>query len=208
MLLKAKHNFFIYPFFQWYALWKINKVFHKVELVGKFESTERSILVLPNHIGWWDGFWIMYLNLKKKKKKFHFMMLHEQLQRFWFFNYTGAFSVQKGSRSIIETLKYTAEILNNNHNMVFVFPQGKICSLHQKPIFFEAGIEKILRYTKSNITILFVANLIDYYSNPKPSLYIHLHEYTNSNLSTKAMEDAYNQFYNEAVFFQTQKEQA
>ena len=72
MILKAKHNFFIYPFFQKYALWKIKRCFEKVHVIGEFHDRKLPVLILSNHVSWWDGFWIMYLNLK---------LLHRKSQR-------------------------------------------------------------------------------------------------------------------------------
>ena len=171
--------------------------FHKVELIGNYENTGKPVLVLSNHYSWWDGFWLMYINLKVLKRKFHFMMLEEQLRKFWFFNYTGGFSVNKNSRSIIETIRYTVDLLSNKNNMVLVFPQGEIQSQHKNTIRFEKGIEKILNTTQNEVQILFVANFTEYFSEPKPSLFINFKEYKSTDYSTKVIEEAYNKFYTE-----------
>jgi hypothetical protein len=53
------------------------------------------------------------------------MMLEDQLKRYWFFKYTGGFSVKKKSKSITETLNYTQELLSDGKNLVLIFPHGQ-----------------------------------------------------------------------------------
>ena len=102
MILKAKHNFIIYLFFKQYAEWIMKRHFGVIQILGDFQEKKLPVLLISNHISWWDGFWSMYLNVKVLKRKFHFMMLEEQLRKFWFFNYSGGFSVNKKSKTIIE----------------------------------------------------------------------------------------------------------
>ena len=199
MILKAKHHFFIYPFFQNYALWKIRKAFHAVHIVGTFKDENLPVLVIANHTSWWDGFWMAYLNKKKIHRQLHFMMLEKKLRKHWYFNYAGGYSVQKKTRSLLETIDYTAQLLKSSSNMVFMFPQGKIASMHETQIRFESGIEKILSRVDHDLHILFVANIVDFFSHPKPILYIHLEAYQNTNKDKKALQLAYNTFYAKAL---------
>lgn len=202
MILKAKHNFFIYPFFQWYAVWLIKRKFSKANIIGSFNDKNLPVLLIANHISWWDGFWAMYLNLKIIKRKFHFMMLEEQLRKFWFFNYTGGFSVNKKAKSVIESLNYTGELLSDSKNMVLIFPQGEIQSMHLQTFQFEKGINHILRDKEERIQILFMANLVDYFSTPKPIINIYIREYQDLHLSIESIEKGYNEFYKQSVEYQ------
>ncbi len=195
MILKAQHNFFIYPFFKWYAGFIIKPHFGTVKIIGELKEKELPILLISNHISWWDGFWAMYINLNVLHRKYHFMMLEEQLRKYWFFNYTGGFSVCKKSKSIIETLKYSSELLSDNKNMVLVFPQGEIQSIHNQNIKFENGLERILKNKENSVQVVFLANLIDYFSNRKPGIYMHIQEYANGGFDMKSIEENYNLFY-------------
>ena len=73
------------------------------------------------------------------------MMLEEQLRRHWYFNYTGGYSVKKHSRSALESIDYTAELLTDPGNVVLLFPQGEINSLYKDTFVFEKGIERMLK---------------------------------------------------------------
>ncbi len=199
MILKAKHNFFIYSFFQWYAVWLIKRKFSKANIIGRFNDKNLPVLLISNHISWWDGFWAMYLNVNILKRKFHFMMLEEQLRKFWFFNYTGGFSVNKKAKSVIETLNYTSELLSDSKNMVLIFPQGEIQSMHLQTFQFEKGIHHILRGKEGNIQMLFMANLVDYFSTPKPIINIYIQDYEDSSLNLESIQNSYNEFYRRCV---------
>lgn len=199
MIYKAKHHFFIYPFFQRYTLWKLRRAFHEVHIIGGFTDKKWPVLILANHISWWDGFWMMYLNLKMLNRKFHFMMQENQLRKYWALNLAGGYSVKKNSRSILQTIQYTVALLKSSGNMVFLFPQGKITSMHETQIAFESGIGEIIRRVENEIHILFVANIVEYWSNPKPSLSIHVESYTHINSDEETLQDAYNTFYLKAL---------
>jgi 1-acyl-sn-glycerol-3-phosphate acyltransferase len=202
MILKAKHHFFIYPFFQWYTVWQIRRKFSRVVINSTFADRNLPVLLLANHVSWWDGFWAMYLNLKIFRRKFHFMMLEEQLRKYWFFNYSGGFSVRKKSRSILETLDYTRDLLKNPENLVLVFPQGEIQSMHQ-PIFrFEPGIEQILKGQSGKVLIVLTAFLTDYFSVPRPGIFLYLREYGSESLTRDALQQAYNGFYRDCLDIQ------
>lgn len=197
MMLKARHHVFIYPFFMRYAVFITKRYFQKVNILGNIEDKGLPLLVIANHMSWWDGFWIAYLNETRFRRKFHFMMLEEQLRKYWFFNYAGGFSVRKGSRTIVETLHYTSELLKNSGNMVLIFPQGEIQSMHNHHFVFEKGIGKVLR-DKNVVQVIMVANLVDYFSQKKPTLNIYLAE-LNDGLDHQTLETSYNAFYMECV---------
>lgn len=199
MIYRATHHPIIYPFLRLYTVLKIKRNFHGVLIKGEYVEKKMPILLISNHISWWDGFWAEYLNIKLFHRKFYFMMLEEELKKHMFFNKTGGYSVRKGSRSIIETLNYTADLLNDSRNLVLIFPQGKLESIHNQNIKFEKGIEHVIKKVKGNIQILFLVNLVEYFADPKPGLIIYFKEYTGSDFSTYNLQMEYNNFYSACV---------
>ena len=198
MILKAKHNFLIYPFFKRYSVWIMKRHFGVIRVMGEFHERGLPVLVICNHISWWDGFWVMYLNVKVFKHKFHFMMLEEQLRKFRFFNYTGGYSVNKRSKSIIETLNYTTELLSDAANLVLIFPQGEIASMHQQSIQFEKGIERILK-NSDHYQLIFQVNLVDYFSTQKPGIYLYIQDFSAEVKDMTSVQEKYNEFYKQCV---------
>lgn len=208
MIIKAKHHFVIHPIFKLFSRVMINRHFARVEVIGNVElNDDRSILLLSNHCSWWDGFWQLNLNVKIFKKKFHFMMLEEQLRKHWYFNYTGGFSVKKSTRSVVQTIQYSAELLSHSENLVLMFPQGKIESIHKRSYTFEKGVEMILKRTdRSKVQIVFLINTIDYFINMKPILHHYIAEYKGADISSFALQESYNAFYKESIKQQTDKQ--
>lgn len=198
MIIKAKHNWFLDPFFRFYVIRKMKRSFHSVQIEGEMKDKNLPILLVCNHISWWDGIWTLHLNQQLFHRKYHFMMLETMLQKNWYFKYTGGFSVDKSSKSIIETLNYTAELLSDKNNMVLMFPQGEIESMHNHNFRFEKGIEKILQRTKNDVQLIFVANIVDYHSHAKPSLYLYIADFTGS-FNTAEIEKKYNVFYQKSL---------
>jgi 1-acyl-sn-glycerol-3-phosphate acyltransferase len=182
----------------------IKKHFKKVTLTGEYRDQGKPILIISNHISWWDGFWVVYFRQKVVKRRFYFMMLEEQLRKNIFLKYAGGYSIQKKNRTIIETIRYTQTILQNPENMVLLFPQGKIESQHQHEVKFEKGIFKILEKTP-DIQILLMAHFVDYFSNIKPTLSIYFEELTEVDLTHDEVEMKYNKFYNQALIKQISK---
>ncbi len=204
MILKAKHNIIIHPFFKRYAVWIIKRQFKPIQIIGVLNDKNLPILLISNHISWWDGFWAMYINLKVLKRKYHFMMLEDQLRKYWFFNYTGGFSVNKKSKSIIETIRYTSELLDNKENMVLIFPQGEIQTMHNQNLVFEKGLEHILKNKEGKVQIVFLANLVDYFSSPKPGIYFYIQEYKELVFDSETLQNQYNVFYSRSIENQKQ----
>lgn len=202
MILKAKHHPFIYPFFQRYTLLIMKRKFSPIYIIGEFRDNELPVLLISNHISWWDGFWAMYLNLKVFKRRFHFMMLEEQLRKFWFFNYSGGYSVNRNSRTILETICYTVELLKDKNNMVLIFPQGEIQSMHKQLFTFEKGLESILKKVENEIQIVFSGNMVDYFSKSKPGLYLHIKNYTGKSNKLEDIMSQYDEFYKECIDYQ------
>jgi len=198
MILRAKHNFLIYPFFKLYSVWIIKRHFGVIKVLGKFQEKNLPIFLISNHISWWDGFWSMYLNVKVFKRKFHFMMLEEQLRKFWFFNYTGGYSVNKKSKSIIETINYTNELLTDPSNMVLIYPQGEIITMHQQSFQFEKGIKRILK-SHEKYQLIFQVNLVDYFSAKSPGIYLYFEDFSDDCSDVVTMQESYNAFYKQCI---------
>lgn len=202
MILKAKHHPVIYPFFKFFTALRIKTTFNAVHIIGSFKDSNLPILLISNHVSWWDGFWAEFLNQKLFKRKFHFMMLEEQLRKYWFFNYTGGYSVKKNSRSILESIEYSSDILSKKENVLLIFPQGEIQSMHCQSFIFEKGLERIFSLIKNPVQILFLANLVDYFSGSKPTLYSYLMEYTEKKYNIISIQNVYNKFYKECIIKQ------
>jgi hypothetical protein len=154
----------------------------------------RATLLLMNHFSFNDGPILHRLSRKILKKQFKVMVVEEQLKAFSILKYVGCFSVNKTSRTVIESLNYAASKLDNPENMLGIFPQGEVYSSHLNRVHFESGLERVLKKNKKPIQIIFAVALLDYLDNFRPHARVYLKEYTGLN-DLEQMEKSYNEFY-------------
>ncbi len=206
-MIKAKHNPFFIKFFRFYSRFMIERHFREVKIKGTYFEKERPVLLIGNHFSWWDGFIANYLNNLIFRRRFHIMMLEEQLEPRPFLNKAGAYSIRKKSRDIVESLNYTKGLLKDKNNIVVVYPQGEIQSLYNYPVKFQKGITSVLNDLKDEVDIVFMVALVDYFSHRKPALTLGLKVYKGGNASdTDEMQEAYNKFMKQMVSEQTEQE--
>ena len=204
-MIKPKRNNFIFQLFKFHLYFLLKRNFNSIKIEGNFHDTGKPILIIANHVSWWDGFWISYYSIKVLKRKIHFMMLEDQLKKHWYLKYVGAYSIKKNGRGVVESLMCTKELLKDSGNMVFLFPQGEIKSMHNGSIKFKQGIDRIISKSSPDLQVLFIANFIDYFSNQKPNLFMYINKYSNSNLENGSVESTYNEFYNKVLVIQKSK---
>lgn len=175
-MILTKQSRLYNTFFDLYFSRIIRKHFHSLDFPSIKLDPNQSVLLLSNHIGWWDGIVIRHICRKVWKKQFHVMMLEENLAKLSFFTKIGAFSIRKESRSQLQSLHYANELLKDSNNLVLIFPQGKIWSQQARSIDFGNGVLRILK--DSNTQVLFSAMFADYFEQPKPTLSFNFHVFS------------------------------
>lgn len=199
MIVKARHIPLFVRFFSFYSRTGLKRYFQDVQFICSADTTGRPVLLIGNHFSWWDGFIAYRLNDLCLHKVFNVMMLHEQLKTRLFLNKAGAFSIKRGSRSVVESLQYASVLLRDDKNMVVVFPQGTISSLHRRPVRFEKGTERIIAGASDKLMILFYVALPDWFSEKKPGLTVRVIEYNARERSVTDLEETYNMFLDECI---------
>lgn len=204
-MIYARHKRLHTAFFRFYSRYLMRNNFRSVRFVDDPGPTDKPVLIIGNHFSWYDGFFMNYYNNEVLKKKFHVMMLEEQLQGRMFLNKSGAFSINPGTRDIIESLTYSAEILNDPGNLLLMYPTGEIQSSYISSFRFMKGLDKIL--SGNNAEIRFYACMIDYFSERKPAAWIYFHVTDGKHRSTPELEKDYNEFYLSCIFRQNENRQ-
>lgn len=199
-MIRARYIKRYVNFISWYLQLRIKIHFKSIQIQGELKEKDASLLVIANHFSFWDGFLVQYLNLKRFQKKFYFMMLEEQLKKRMFLNKSGGFSISKNPKDLIESINHAVMLLKDKNNMVLIFPQGFIETKYRFPFHFEKGVEAILKRSSGNARVLFIANMIEYYSQARPSLFIYyeqpkLEEHPNREI----IEAAYNKFFAKCI---------
>lgn len=195
-MLEPRQNKLIFHFFSWYINRIIKSDFEGINFNRIEFSKEQAILLLANHCSWWDGFLMFQINRIYFKKRFHVMITEENYQKVWFFKYLGGFSVKKNSRSIIETLEYAGNLLNDPENLVLIFPQGKLYSGHVDEVQFQKGLINLINSSSRKFKYIFAASFADYFEHRKPVLTCYLQDWEGAEFtSLQLIKSAYNKHY-------------
>lgn len=204
-MIKARHNPFFVRFFRFYSKFMLHRHFNEINIKGSFTDKNMPVLIIANHFSWWDGFIANYLNNLLFQRRFHIMMLEEQLRQRMFLNKAGAYSIKKNSRDVVNTLNYTVELMKDKNNIVVMYPQGSIQSVYHYPLEFEKGVEAILNRSQE-VDVYFLVALVDYFSHRKPALTLGIKEYPfEEPVSTLTIQEAYNEYMQFLIVRQTEE---
>ncbi len=204
-MIGAHHSWLHNTFFASYIRYILNKDFDSVNIKGTYKDQKLPLLVIGNHFSWWDGFFPYELNRKIFKRRLYLMMLEEQLAQRKFFRRLGAFSINPGSRSVVESINYASDVLKDKSNILILFPQGKIHSQYTTDMVFQKGWFRVLKNPGNPVHILFMANLTDYFSKRKPSLFIYLEDFPKTHdFVLEELTSGYNSFYRRCIEYQKQ----
>jgi len=184
-MIKAEHSIWARFVFNFYIDRLLKKSFSHFYLVNELPniSKDKSLIVTPNHISWWDGFFIDYLSRKKFNRKMYLMMLESSLKKYWFFKKVGAYSIEPSNpRSIVDTVKYTNEILYNKENFVVTYPQGEIEPFEKRPLSIKEGLKLLVKGNSDLTFVLPIAFKIQYYEKQNPAVICRFGEVINGGI--------------------------
>lgn len=203
-MIKAKHNPLYIWFFRNFFRMLERFFFRKMTVISDFElSKDQSVLLLQNHFSWWDGYWSYRLSREVFNRKFHVMMLEEQLRKRLFLNSCGVFSIRKNTRDFLESLDYASELLKDPKNLVTVYPTGVMLTQHQQNLKFQKGINRIIEGKTDHFVVVLAVFLVDYFGFSKPEVRVYLQDYSGEK-TIEAIENAYHLFYQTCVAKQTE----
>lgn len=203
MIKDRYHPLWLWFYSSWFrSLQKIH--FRKITVISDDLFSEgESVLLLQNHFSYYDGYWSMYLCNKVFRRRFHVMMLEEELAKRMFLTRCGVFSVKKNSRGLIESLNYASELLQDPLNVVTIYPSGEIISHHQQNFEFQQGFIRIAGNHANHSLIALAVVLVDHFSQARPEIRIYLKKYSGER-TVEAIEQAYHSFYQSCVNKQTE----
>ncbi len=204
-MIKPQKNLLITGFFNWYISRIIKRNYHSVNFNKVALDPAKPVLLIANHCSWWDGFILRHINRIYFKKKFHAMVLEETMQKVKFFKYLGGFSVKPGSKNVLQSLTYAAELLNDPQNMVVIFPQGKLYSNFVDEVVFEKGLFKITELTTVGFQYVFAAMFTENFDQKKPTVNVSFNVMQKADIADATeLQNTYQQHYAQAKQRQTQ----
>ncbi len=129
------------------------------------------MIVTPNHVSWWDGFWALEINRRFWKRKFYIMMLEEQLRQYPLFAKAGAFSIDPfNPKNIFRSLNYLAEVSAVPGTLAVFFPQGKIVP-DVAPVQLKLGLTKLKPHIPTFLYPYYTC--VHGFNRRKPTIFFH-----------------------------------
>jgi len=182
-MIEAKHNKFLRKMFNFYINNLLKKHFHKFYVVGSLPEKviDKSLLVLPNHFSWWDGFFVDLIYRKFfNEYKIYMMVLEETVKTYWVFNRIGAFSINQSSpKDILKSFDYAKDLLAGRKNFVVIFPQGELRP-YSTNVEIKRGVIELILKDKKDFQLIFLAMKIQFENEKKPNVYFRFSEIKNS----------------------------
>ncbi len=174
LLIPARPSLWAERVFDIYLTRLFKRHFSALYLLGEPPRLDPNlpVLLLPNHSTWWDGFFIHFLNKKIFRRRPYLMMLEEQLRRYPFFSRVGVFSVDPNSaKHTRASLRYAAQLLQDTHNLVCLFPQGELAPWGKRPLQYKRGLELILKLHGAPVNLLPLAMRLEFLGEQLPAAF-------------------------------------
>lgn len=118
---------------------QLRRQFHSISWKGENPYPSPAIYI-ANHSSWWDGLLYFHLRHTVIDRVVYILMHEEGLKKFWYFQWIGAYSVNKTSRrDIVEALSYSKQLLEEGKS-IWIFPQGDEYHQEKRPLKLETGV--------------------------------------------------------------------
>lgn len=195
-MIKAKNTYCARVIFNHYLDWLLKRNFNDFILVDDLPNLDKnkSYIFTPNHFSWWDGFFVDILLRKISEHQIKIMMLEDQLNKYWFFKYLGAYSIDpKSIKEVHQSISYSRELLQKKGNALVIYPQAEIQKFTPASFELKKGIEKISKDISTEIFPL--AFRIEYDGNPKPTIFCKI----GNSISSGELQNNFNNYKNEFV---------
>lgn len=176
MLIYPGKNKIISFLLELYIKRLIRKFFWRVSVFNEqnFNTEDENIstILIANHSSWWDGFIAWLITSYYLKVEDYLLMDHEQLKKYRFFRFLGAFSVEKQNPvSLKKTFEFITELLKTHNRYLWYFPQGAITPQDARPVIFRKGIYRIIENIEQ-INIIPVALRYEFTSEQRPEVFV------------------------------------
>jgi len=203
-MVKPKKNFFIRWILHFYVRWIVDRHFHEILFNEVDIDQNKSILLLANHFSFWDSLILYIVSLTLLKKKLYVMVREDTTIKLQYLKFGGAFSINKRSKDMMESLEYASELLEDPKNLVLIFPQGRLYSNFVNDINFEKGVMKVMEKSDGKFQLIFAATFIQYLKHKKPTATVYFKNEPSERKSFKELKTAYQKHFDNSKLQQTE----
>lgn len=195
MITAANHPVYT-RLMRYYIDRRMQRSFSQILFEGEYAvGPDVPLLILSNHTGWWDGFWIERLVRYRLGRNLRVMMTYEALSANRMLRYMGGFAGKRGIHDRDEMLRYALTQLNDPKNALLLFPQGALYSLYEEQVLFKPGAAYLIERATRTPRVLFVVLMVEYGSELRPTVYLYCEYSPCGEQTTSALERAYGDFF-------------
>jgi len=156
--------------------WMLEKNFFTIRIKDKdnfcLRNKNYGTLLYGFHSCFWDGITVYYV--AKKVFCTNLYMMVKDLYKLPLLAKLGAFSVEKNCfGEALKSLNYTANLLKDRKNTVWVFPQGTVVPPHYRPVKFKSGMSFISNKLQG-VNLLPMSVKYTFLNQDKPEIFIHV----------------------------------
>lgn len=182
------NRFYRWFFLGWFGL--VDRlVFRQQHWQALVLDSQKPVLLLGNHISWWDGAWMLLRNAGHWKRRFNVLMLEAELQKRPFLAALGAIGLPKG-RQQLQTLAQLQALAKDPANLLLIFPEGSIGAAQAPTLHFQKGL--LNRLYLADWQVVFVFSAVEFLNRPRPSRFHYLQPYAGADAAT--LEAAFQHF--------------
>ncbi len=171
-MIEAKKNIVIESIFASMNRRMLRRHFHAVHIAGG-ETVARLDRTIPiifygNHSNWWDGLLEFFFSREVFRLDSFLMMDEQQMRRYRFFRWIGAFSVDRTlPRRAAESVQYATELFDRPGRALWIYPQGDMRPNDVRPLQFYSGMGHIVRGL-GRVQLVPVAHRYEFLAQQKP----------------------------------------
>ncbi|MFC3747500.1 lysophospholipid acyltransferase family protein [Paenibacillus sp. GCM10012306] len=156
MLEATKQKRFDQLFYHYNALYLIRRHFRFFGSAGQLEPpgyAGKPLLYIMNHSSWWDGLLAYHAARMLTGGDHYFMMEEKQLRKYAFFRKLGAYSIDASRPGEVSaSMRYSAGLLQAG-GRVWIYPEGEIRPLEQRPLMLKSGVGLLLRLCPEAVVV-------------------------------------------------------
>jgi 1-acyl-sn-glycerol-3-phosphate acyltransferase len=181
VMIRAEQHPIFTSFWRWYITNSVRGHSNSVRLrVEQLDAAPIATLWHGTHVSWWDGYLGVVL-AQHFKLEYRVMMLEENLAKYKFLRYAGAFGINRGNaRGALESIRYAVSELQlpapHKPRGLLMFPSGEIGSPHQRPIPYESGVAALAVQAakEKEIAVRALAIRLEHLTDAKPDVFMRL----------------------------------
>jgi len=154
--------------------------FHRLYIAGAehVQSAQGSVLLVANHVSWWDGLVLLLANRLHFERVAYAAMSEEGLRRYPVFRRLGAYSLPHGTAAadLLGSIRFSHRVLQTPNALLVFFAQGEQRHESKRPLGFADGIGLILRTCKPSLPVTVIPAALHYtfLEHAKPEVFLTL----------------------------------